>query len=291
MYAIMGIVLLTFAVLIFLSRKEEVCAKGLFSAIQKISVYLYRQSRATGLYLFAARQVKKDLKRLNPYENEEQLCRRYYADKLTKCQMIFSASVLIGGMAEKWSDTEGVFLCVSGMAVAVLIYFMSDKDLHAEVEKKQYKMKCAYPDIVHKLALYMGAGMTTRGAFFKITEEFQGVRQAIKKLSPAYEELQYTCRELASGMSEAMVYERLGKRTGVQEYIRLGTLLAQNLRRGNGAILERLREEVGKSSVERIHRGRRAGEEAVTKMLLPMVMMLLVVMLMIMIPAFSTVGV
>lgn len=291
MYVIAEVVLLIFMGLIFVSRKEEVDEKGLGRLFSKIAVFMYGQSRAAGLYLFAGREVKRDLKRLNPYENEEQLCRAYYVDKLAKCQMILVAGVLMGLIAERWADVEGMLCGVGGMVVAVLIYFMSDRDLHSKLEKKQYEMKCAYPDIVHKLTLYMGAGMTTRGAFFKIAEEYQGVGHRTKKVSPAYAELQYACRELASGISEAVVYERLGKRTGLQEYIRLGTLLAQNLRRGNGAILERLREEAGKASVERIHRGRRAGEEAVTKMLLPMVMMLLVVMLMIMIPAFSTVGV
>lgn len=291
MYVILGLVLPAFVGLLFLSRKEEAEGKGISSLFAKTGVYLYRQAHASGLYLFSRREVERDLKRLNPYDNKEYLCRMYYTGKIAKCQMIIVAGVLIGGMTEKWSDAEGIVFGAGGIVVAVLIYFMSDKDLHDEVGKKQYKMKCAYPDIVHKLALYMGAGMTTRGAFFKVAEEYQGLQENRKKISPAYVELQYACRELASGVSEAVVYERLGKRTGLQEYIRLCSLLAQNLRRGNGTILERLREETEKASVERIHRGRRAGEEAVTKMLLPMVMMLLVVMLMIMVPAFSTVGV
>lgn len=291
MYGIAGIVLLIFVGLLFVSRKEEVEEKGLNKIFTKIAVCLYRQSMAIGFYVFASREVERDLKRLNPYESSKELCGRYYVNKLSKCQKIIISCVLIGVMVEKYSEVEGIIFVVGGMVVAVSIYIMSDRDLHAKAEKKRYKMKCAYPDIVHKLVLYMGAGMTTRGALQKITQEYQGREKGTKNMSPAYVELQYACRELAAGMSEAVVYERLGERIGLQEYIRLCTLLSQNLRRGNGAILERLREEVLKASAERIHRGRRLGEEAVTKLLLPMVMMLLVVMLMIMIPAFSTVGV
>jgi len=291
MYVLAGVTLGIFPVLLLLSRKEEVEEKGLGKLFGKIAAYLYRQSLAAGLYLFAGRQVEQDLKRLHPHENGQKIRADYYREKLEKCQMIIVMGMLIGLVMGQKGEEKGILFCVGGMVVALLIYVMWDRDLHDKVEKRQQNMKSVYPDIVHKLALYMGAGMTTRGAFCKIAEESRQSEERSKKSSPAYLELQYACRELASGVSETAAYEGFGKRTGVQEYIRLCTLLGQNLRRGNSAILERLREEVEKASIMRIQRGRRMGEEAVTKLLLPMVMMLLVVMLMIMIPAFTTVGV
>ena len=63
----------------------------------------------------------------------------------------------------------------------------------------------------------------------------------------------------------------------------------QNLKRGNSALLERLREEADKAWEEQLQQGRRMGEEAGTKLLVPMVMMLAVVMVMIMVPAFSAI--
>lgn len=62
----------------------------------------------------------------------------------------------------------------------------------------------------------------------------------------------------------------------------------QNLKRGNSTLLERLREEADKAGEERLMHSRRLGEEAGTKLLVPMVLMLAVVMVMIMVPAFST---
>jgi hypothetical protein len=96
----------------------------------------------------------------------------------------------------------------------------------------------------------------------------------------------YTCRELRSGISEGLSYEHFGKRTGLQEYIRLSALLTQNLKRGNSMLLERLREEADKSAEERLQ-SKKLGEEAGTKLLVPMVLMLAVVMAIIMVPAFS----
>ena len=92
-------------------------------------------------------------------------------------------------------------------------------------------------------------------------------------------------------MPEGEAYERLGKRTGLREYIRLCTLLTQNLKKGNAALLSRLQEEAQGASAERLQRSRKMSEEAGTKLLLPMIMMLVVVMVMIMLPAFSSMGI
>lgn len=185
---------------------------------------------------------------------------------------------------------NGPILWAAAVAVAILVYLLADKDLHDEWEKRKKHMRREYPDLVHKLVLYLGAGMTIRGGFQKLAGDYEQGRKEGKPQSPLYEEVLYTCRELQAGMSEGAAYEHFGKRTGLQEYIRLSTLLTQNLKKGNSTLLQRLREEADKASAERLQSGKRLAEEAVTKLLLPMVMMLLVVMLMIMIPAFSSVG-
>ena len=134
----------------------------------------------------------------------------------------------------------------------------------------------------------MGAGLTIRSAFERIAEDY-GMEQAEGGESrPACEEILYTCRELRTGIAEAEAYERFGRRCGVQEYIRLGAMLSQNLKKGSTALLMRLREENDNAIREQINRSRQIGEEASTKLLVPMVMMLGIVMVIIMIPAFGT---
>lgn len=185
-------------------------------------------------------------------------------------------------------EDNSMLLFGAAFVVAVLIYYLADKDLHDKLESRKQRMKRDYPDLVQKLVLYLGAGMTVRGAFTKIAGEYEQRREKGKKESFVHEEMLYTCRELQAGISEGAAYEHFGRRTGLQEYIRLSTLLQQNLKKGNNTLLARLREEADKSSLERIQSSRKLGEEAVTKLLVPMVMMLLVVMVMIMLPAFSS---
>lgn len=184
-------------------------------------------------------------------------------------------------------DDNSVILWLAAMAAAVAVYLFSDRDLHDRLEKQKGNLKREYPELVHKLVLFVGAGMTIRGAFLKIAGDYTAGRKVGEAPSPSCEEVLRTCRELHSGVSEGAAYEHFGKRTGLQEYIRLCTLLTQNLKRGNSMLLDRLREEADKAAEERLQQSRKLGEEAGTKLMIPMVMMLAVIMAMIMIPAFS----
>lgn len=202
-------------------------------------------------------------------------------------------------LPDRWKDYEiswsqkvednSMLLWAAALAVAVLVYLFSDKDLHQQLEKRKKLLLREYPDLVHQLALFVGAGMTVRGAFQKIASDYEKKQGGVTGKHPAYEEILYAFRELQSGVSEGAAYEHFGRRAGRQEYIRLSTLLMQNLKRGNSTLLERLREEAEKAGEERLMQSRRLGEEAGTKLLVPMVLMLAVVMVMIMAPAFSAV--
>lgn len=184
-------------------------------------------------------------------------------------------------------EDNSLALWAAGMAAAVMVFLLLDRDLHEQLERRKKSLHREYSEIVHKLALFVGAGMTIRGAFQKIAGDYEAKCRGGGKKSPAYEEILYTCRELRSGVSEALSYEHFGRRTGLQEYVRLSTLLVQNLKRGSSTLLERLRDEADKSAEERLQRSKKLGEEAGTKLLVPMVLMLAVVMAVIMIPALS----
>ena len=174
-----------------------------------------------------------------------------------------------------------IYIFLGVLVITVLIFKMSDKDLGDKVNEKRKKMKMAYPEVLQKMILYIGAGMTVRSAFGKVAVS------GMENGNPIYSEMLFACREIKSGRSEEDVYISFGRRCGVQEYIRLSTLLGQNLKRGSSNLIERLREEAENAFDERLQNCRKSGEEAVTKLLLPMVMMLLVVMVMILLPAFS----
>ena len=176
-----------------------------------------------------------------------------------------------------------LILTIIGGAAA---YIFKDKELKRTMEERTEQMLSDYPQLVSKLVLYLGAGMTVRNVFEKLGRTY------LKKLEQGgqkhfvYEELVRATRELSSGASEADVYERFGMRCVSQQYTRLSTLLSQNLRKGNSSLLNVLNEEATKAFNERMDTARKLGEEAGTKLLLPMILMLVIVMVIIMIPAY-----
>ena len=185
------------------------------------------------------------------------------------------------------SEDNSILFFILMILVVVAIYFLKDRDLHQEWNQKRLRMKVSYPMVLSKFVLYMGAGLSVRGCFLRIAEE--GAKKECETTgAEIYQEMFYAGQELNAGVSEGLVYERFGMRTGLEEYTRFTTMLIQNLKKGNAVLLERLKEECRKAQTENIHIRKRMGEEAQTKLLMPMVMMMAIVMLLVMVPAFSS---
>lgn len=180
-------------------------------------------------------------------------------------------------------DSSGYFLLLVLFAAGV-IYWGRARELDQRLEARKRELLLDYPEIVNKLALYMGAGMTIRNAFMKMGEDYKKQREVRKQY--VYEEILITCYELQGGKSETEAYDHFGKRCQVQAYIKLSALLSQNIRKGSNDLLRMLRQEAENAFVQRKNLAKKLGEEAGTKLLLPMMMMLCVVMVIIMIPAY-----
>lgn len=180
-------------------------------------------------------------------------------------------------------DSSGYFLILVFFAAAV-IYWGRGRELDQKLEARKKELLLDYPEIVNKMALYMGAGMTIRNAFLKMGEDYK--RQKEQRKRYVYEEILMTCYELQGGKSETEAYDHFGKRCQVQCYIKLSALLAQNIRKGSNDLLRMLGQEADSAFAQRKSLAKKLGEEAGTKLLLPMMMMLCVVMVIIMIPAY-----
>lgn len=180
-------------------------------------------------------------------------------------------------------DSSGYFLILVLLAAGV-IYWGRGRDLDQKLEARKRELLLDYPEIVNKLALYMGAGMTIRNAFLKMGEDYKKQKEIRKKY--VYEEILITCNELQGGRSETEAYDRFGRRCQVQSYMKLSALLSQNIRKGSNDLLRLLGQEADTAFAERKNLAKKLGEEAGTKLLVPMMMMLCIVMVIIMIPAY-----
>ena len=250
----------------------------------ELKAYLYYGEEMYCHTLFVERNRMSD----GEASMEERLCQEIekqnietqYDEMLTLPAELDGGNIVWREVTENYSG----LLMIAAAVVAIGVFFLKDRDLHDELLNRKRNMRMSYPVILNKFVLYMGAGLTVRGSFLKIASDYQGREEGME----AYEEMLISCNELNAGISESQVYESFGSRTGLQEYARFATMLSQNLKKGNAALLTRLREESEKAQLENLQYRKKLGEEAQTKLLIPMVMMMAIVMLLVMIPAFSS---
>lgn len=186
------------------------------------------------------------------------------------------------------SDGRGAVLMVMAVLIGILLMALEKQNQEQELTKKRMQMQLDYPEIINKLTLLLGAGMTVKRAWKKITVDYEEEKH-IWGTRYVYEEMRQTCNEMDSGITEAESYERFGRRCGLQIYIKLGALLSQNLRKGTKGMNQILQTEAMQAFEERKARAKRLGEEAGTKLLAPMFLMLAVVLVIVIVPAFMSV--
>ncbi len=175
---------------------------------------------------------------------------------------------------------------VLGMLAAGLIVLMEKKKNRDMLQNRKKELSYDYSEIVSKLTLLLGAGMTTRMAWHKIAGDYNQKRQnGSIEPRPAYDEMYETDCNMQAGISEAAAYERFGKKCDTREYMKLASLLQTNMKKGTKQLRTLLEQEVNESFEKRKNMAKIKGEEATTKLLFPMLLMLGVVMAIIMIPA------
>lgn len=185
-------------------------------------------------------------------------------------------------------EDNGRYLLALILMGAVLIYITADRELHGRVRTRQEELLLSYPQFVSQLVLYMGAGMTLRNVLIRLSGDYTKRRVQGERRQHLYEELCRVRHELEGGISETAAIEHFAGRCSAQEYIRVCSLLTQNQKKGNSELLKLLREEADRAASQRLDHARKLGEQAGTKLLVPMMLMLGIVMVLIMVPAYRS---
>lgn len=176
---------------------------------------------------------------------------------------------------------------VLGLVVSALVYAVYEEKIKQARKERERQMFLDYPELVSKLTLLIGSGMTVKRAWEKMILEYERVQKKDKRsIRYAYEEMILTWNEMENGISEVMAFERFGRRIKLKVYLRLVSLLTQNMKKGSKGMLELLSMEAREAMEERKQTARKLGEEAGTKLLIPMILMLGIVLVIVMVPAF-----
>ena len=194
-----------------------------------------------------------------------------------------------------WEETDGAvgqtrwLLLLLTLLCGVLVCKGAENDLKQKCKRRSRELLADYPEFVSKLRLYLSAGLTVKNALFRMSSDYFG-QQAKGKEHYLYKEIKLACHQLQNGMSEEQVYQDFGRRCGQMRYRRLSFLLSVHLKQGNQQLLMLLSQEADSAQEDRMSMARKAGEEAGTKLLLPMMLMMVVAMILVLLPAYINFG-
>lgn len=173
--------------------------------------------------------------------------------------------------------------------VMIVFQFTAEKQKQKEQRKKEIRqMQFDYPQLINKFSLYIGSGMTVRRAWIQIVKEYDKEKHYLGERT-VYEEMRYTMNELKNGRPESECYEAFGRRCESPVYRKFGMLLSQNLRKGTKGLTNLLQREAQEAFEERKNMAKKLGEEAGTKLMIPLFLMLAVVFVIVTVPAFLTI--
>ena len=186
----------------------------------------------------------------------------------------------------KETGTEYLLFPVLGVVLAMFFHWQA-KNTEMEARKKREKqLQYDYADLVYQLMVFTGAGLTVSRAWKQIVDNYEK-RLGNRTSQPraVYEEMEIALGEMENGRPESQAVSRFGERCQLNEYRRLSSILGQNRHTGMKNLQELLAQEMDTAWEQQKQAAKRLGEEAGTKLLLPLFLMLLVVMVLVMVPA------
>lgn len=235
-------------------------------------------------YVIPARVVPK------PMSADESLIKRFKdyisaADKKSAGESGFYLPESFEGKKLVYHLEDGMnfhLIWIMGIIVAILLYLREKNNDRQKLEKKKRELLKDYPDIVSKLIVFIGAGLSVRQSWEGIVKDYESEN---KEKMYAYEEMAKSLARLKTGTQENVVYKEFGRSCLLRQYMKLASLLEQNRKSGISTLSTLLGMESQSAWEERLNLAKREGEELNTKLLLPLFMMLLIVMMMIIVPA------
>lgn len=204
-------------------------------------------------------------------------------------ESLFQLPEELEGFSLQWKEKKDFFaikiLCLEGISLILLIVGRKKEVENLERKRKQ-KRDLQYPEISNQLLVLLETGMTTRQAWHKMASQYKEKRKKLLvEESEVYEAIVRMDRLLLEGEKEKAAYEGFVKQMDTMCYRRLIRLLVNNLEKGSKDICQQLNIEAKQAYEQRLLTAKKIGEEASTKMLIPMMLMMVLVMLIVTAPA------
>lgn len=184
-------------------------------------------------------------------------------------------------------NTAGQNLALLSIIAALLIWLSAESRLEDAYAKRNHGLERDYPDIVSRLSILFSAGLTIPAAWERLAADYERELAQGKPVRHGYEELRLTALELSNtGYSERLFHD-FGHRCGNYRYMKLADILGQSMKKGTVQLTVFMEQEAIQAFELRKMQAARTGEEAGTKLLLPMMLMFGLVIAMVVVPAWN----
>lgn len=179
-------------------------------------------------------------------------------------------------------------LILLGVLAAVCLSQKEKSEAGRQKKKREDSLLLDYPEMLSRFIVLTGAGYPMKQAFKRLAEDSAKMKQ--QGYHPLYEEIRIALNQMETGTPEMKAYGDFGRRCGLRCYMRFASLITSSLQTGGRNTRKLLEEEMEEAFKQRKDLARRRGEEASTRLLLPMFLILGTVMIMVVAPAFLTLG-
>jgi len=190
----------------------------------------------------------------------------------------FLFGLLIGGFLILIRGRMDLVLCCFLLALIAGLFLLPDYLLDKRIKRKRRLIRLEFPDFINKVTLLISAGMPVASAWEKVAKDST-------KDTPLQRELLKSYIDIQAGKAINQAYEDFAKSCRDPEITRFVAALLQNLKKGNAELVSILSIQAGECWEMRKHAARRMGEEASTKLLLPLMLMLAAILLITVTPA------
>lgn len=177
-----------------------------------------------------------------PLLTEEQIQQDYFL-KMLSMEDERQSSTEIMKLPESFQGRElryhmkddPVFLPLAGLGAvfAVLLTLKDQSDIKKGENKRKHQLLLDYSEVLSRLIIFLGAGMSIRTAWDKVAFDYQKlVDDGKQKPRYAYQEMYETSCQMRGGVPEGRAFMEFGRRCGLQQYMKLSSLLEQNRKNG-----------------------------------------------------------
>ncbi len=285
MWIILLLLILGYMMLYSISKKKYgdyfvECSKKIYPLKDLFPMGIWLLDTMHYSYMYKHDQVMlMKISELYGYKKARFYLKAHWANKLVLLLFAFLFIVTISVILNKIDLPFLVF----GIGVIVGLFYLSDYEINKKIMKRHLSIQYEFPDFINKLTLLVNAGMTVSRAWEKVVVDH-------KKESALYKELEIVLIEIQSGKSEQQAYEAFARRCKIREVTKFVSVIIQHLKKGNADLIPTLRLQSIQCWQMRKNVAKRFGEEASTKMLLPMMMMFFAILVIVITPAIMAIA-